>query len=170
MIHLHSLLAPRLGGTLRVSRLDAVASPMDHLSMVVAESVNAWSVSGNSLNTEDAASSLFAASLFPYLAFLYFLSRPSSKTPAGGEFGFRFLLFFVFATIPAGIYAKVAYHEILAIPEGLHNEKKTVFEARSRGLSESRQACPYNRKGWEIWERKTDVPHRELHPGRGQEE
>ena len=30
------------------------------------------------------------------------------------NFGFQFLLMFVFATIPAGIYAKVRYHEILA--------------------------------------------------------
>ena len=48
------------------------------------------------------ASQLFAASLFPYLAFLYNLRR--AKGPPLTFFGFSFLLVFVFATIPAGIY------------------------------------------------------------------
>ncbi len=48
------------------------------------------------------ASTLFAASLFPYLAFLFFLQK--AKGPKLMNFGFAFLLGFVFATIPAGIY------------------------------------------------------------------
>ena len=44
---------------------------------------NAWSVNGDTLNSSDIASSLFAGSLFPYLAFLWLLSRPETKTPVG---------------------------------------------------------------------------------------
>ena len=50
------------------------------------------------------AAQLFASSIFPYAAFLYFLTR-SKKTPGLALFGFYFLPVFVFfATIPAGIY------------------------------------------------------------------
>ena len=49
---------------------------------------------------------LFAASLFPYLGFLYHLNRATKATKAPGLmlFGFYFLLVFVGASIPAGIY------------------------------------------------------------------
>lgn len=63
--------------------------------------VSAWSVTSV---TSDTAAELFQASLLPYLAFLWFLSRKETKTPEGGTFGFAFLLVFVVATIPAGIY------------------------------------------------------------------
>ena len=56
-----------------------------------------WSVNAESLGT-----SLFALSLAPYLVFLYFLNR--AKGPPLMNFGFAFLLVFVGATIPAGIY------------------------------------------------------------------
>lgn len=46
---------------------------------------------------------MFASSIFPYAAFLYYLTQ-SKKTPGKALFGFYFLLVFVFATIPAGIY------------------------------------------------------------------
>lgn len=49
------------------------------------------------------ASQLFAMSLFPYLAFLFYLHR-CGKTPKLTLIGFYFLLAFVGATIPAGIY------------------------------------------------------------------
>ena len=92
-----------------------------------ADGVSAWSVSGNTLNSEDVASTLFAVSLFPYLAFLYFLGRPSAATPPLGNFGFKFLLFFVFATIPAGIYAKLQYHDILANVDWLHGTAESML-------------------------------------------
>ena len=62
---------------------------------------------------------LFAASLFPYLGFLYFLTK-SGKTPRLALIGFYLLLLFVAITIPAGIYAKVAYGESLANIDWLH--------------------------------------------------
>ncbi|CAM9823997.1 unnamed protein product, partial [Laminaria digitata] len=79
--------------------------------------VSAWSVTSL---TSDLAADLFQASLLPYLAFLFFLSRKETKTPEGGTFGFAFLLVFVAATIPAGIYAKLEYNEILANVDYLH--------------------------------------------------
>lgn len=62
---------------------------------------------------------LFAASLFPYLGFLYFLTK-SGQTPRLALIGFYLLLLFVAITIPAGIYAKVAYGESLANIDWLH--------------------------------------------------
>ena len=62
---------------------------------------------------------LFALSLFPYLGFLWFLTR-SGKTPRLALIGFYVLLIFVAVTIPAGIYAKVHYGESLANIDWLH--------------------------------------------------
>ncbi|MDB9313646.1 DUF3593 domain-containing protein [Spirulina sp. CS-785/01] len=62
---------------------------------------------------------LFAISLFPYLAFLWFITR-SGRMPRLALIGFYVLLLFVLVTIPAGIYAKQAYHEVLANVDWLH--------------------------------------------------
>ncbi|HLP92366.1 MAG TPA: DUF3593 domain-containing protein [Nostocaceae cyanobacterium] len=62
---------------------------------------------------------LFALSLFPYLGFLWFLSR-SPQVPRLALYGFYGTLVFVFITIPAGIYAKVHYHDALANIDWLH--------------------------------------------------
>jgi len=62
---------------------------------------------------------LFALSLFPYLGFLWFLTR-SGQMPRLALIGFYMTLVFVGVTIPAGIYAKVAYGESLANIDLLH--------------------------------------------------
>lgn len=62
---------------------------------------------------------LFAVSLFPYLGFLYFLTK-SGQTPRLALLGFYLLLVFVGVTIPAGIYARVHYGEALANVDWLH--------------------------------------------------
>ncbi len=62
---------------------------------------------------------LFAISLFPYLAFLWFITR-SGQTPRLALIGFYVLLIFVFVTIPAGIYAKSHYGLSLANVDWLH--------------------------------------------------
>jgi hypothetical protein len=62
---------------------------------------------------------IFAVSLFPYLGFLYFLTK-SHQTPRLALIGFYLLLVFVAVTIPAGIYAKVVYGEALANVDWLH--------------------------------------------------
>ncbi|KPQ36423.1 MAG: Protein of unknown function (DUF3593) [Phormidesmis priestleyi Ana] len=63
--------------------------------------------------------SLFAISLFPYLGFLWFLTK-SKQTPRLALIGFYVLLIFVAVTIPAGIYAKQVYGEELANVDWLH--------------------------------------------------
>jgi hypothetical protein len=62
---------------------------------------------------------LFAVSLFPYLGFLWFLTR-SGKTPRLALIGFYSLLVFVAVTIPAGIYARNHYGLELANVDWLH--------------------------------------------------
>ncbi|MEB3288627.1 MAG: DUF3593 domain-containing protein [Leptolyngbya sp.] len=62
---------------------------------------------------------LFALSLFPYLGFLWFLTR-TKETPKMALFGFYALLIFVAVTIPAGLYAQVARQEELANIDWLH--------------------------------------------------
>ncbi|QNP29847.1 DUF3593 domain-containing protein [Cylindrospermopsis curvispora] len=62
---------------------------------------------------------LFALSLFPYLGFLWFISR-SPQMPRLALYGFYGTLVFVGVTIPAGIYAKIAYQEALANIDWLH--------------------------------------------------
>jgi Protein of unknown function (DUF3593)/Protein of unknown function (DUF2499) len=66
-----------------------------------------------------AKETLFAISLFPYLGFLWFLTR-SKQTPRLALIGFYALLVFVAITIPAGIYAKSAYGANLADVDWLH--------------------------------------------------
>jgi hypothetical protein len=62
---------------------------------------------------------LFAFSLFPYLGFLWFLTR-SGKAPRLALIGFYMTLVFVAVTIPAGIYSQVAYGKSLANVDWLH--------------------------------------------------
>jgi len=62
--------------------------------------------------------SLFAISLFPYLGFLWFLTK--ANTPRFALAGFYLLLLFVAITIPAGIYSKIHYHDSLANIDWLH--------------------------------------------------
>ena len=62
---------------------------------------------------------LFAISLFPYLGFLWFMTR-SGKTPRLALIGFYVLLVFAAITIPAGIYAKTHYGTELANVDWLH--------------------------------------------------
>lgn len=69
---------------------------------------------------------LFAISLFPYLGFLWFMTR-SGKTPRLALIGFYVLLIFVAVTIPAGIYAQVHYGETLANVDWLHGSAEVFL-------------------------------------------
>ncbi|NJK65929.1 MAG: DUF3593 domain-containing protein [Microcoleus sp. CSU_2_2] len=69
---------------------------------------------------------LFALSLFPYLGFLWFLTK-SGKTPRLALMGFYGTLVFVAVTIPAGIYAKVAFNESLANIDWLHGAAESFL-------------------------------------------
>lgn len=62
---------------------------------------------------------LFALSLFPYLGFLWFLTR-SGQTPRLALAGFYTTLVFVGVTIPVGIYAQKVYGQSLANVDFLH--------------------------------------------------
>ena len=87
--------------------------------------VDPWGVTDVEYTTLEA--NLFAASLFPYLFFLFFLGKPETAFPKRALFGFKFLLVFVFATIPAGIYAKVHYSDILANVDWLHGGAESLL-------------------------------------------
>ena len=62
-----------------------------------------------SSTADDLAGSLFGASLFPWLAMLYWLRHPTVAAPPGVAFGLTFLLAFVFGSIPAAIGAGALY-------------------------------------------------------------
>ena len=70
---------------------------------------------------------LFGASLFPYLAFLYYLGKPEVQMPPRALFGFKFLLAFVFGTIPCAIFAKLRYDDILANVDWLHGPAESLL-------------------------------------------
>ncbi|XP_039036397.1 uncharacterized protein LOC120173247 [Hibiscus syriacus] len=76
--------------------------------------------------SESIASQLFAASLFPYVGFLYFITK-SKSAPKLTLFGFYFLLAFVGATIPAGIYEKVNYGTSLSNADLLHGGTESLL-------------------------------------------
>lgn len=69
---------------------------------------------------------LFALSLFPYLGFLWFLSR-SKQMPRLALMGFYGTLVFVAVTIPAGIYAQVHYGKSLANVDWLHGSAESFL-------------------------------------------
>jgi hypothetical protein len=124
----HGLLKSTLSSSLQmISDPSLLTDFTSHSTSLVTSLTNAWSVSGETLGSADTAAGLFAASLFPYLAFLFFLSRPEAKTPIGVNRGFQFLLVFVFLTIPAGIYAKTEYHDILANIDYLHGGAESML-------------------------------------------
>lgn len=69
---------------------------------------------------------LFALSLFPYLAFLWYLTR-SEQFPKLAKWGFFTTLIFVGVTIPAGIYAKLSYGQALANVDWLHGSAEVFL-------------------------------------------
>ncbi len=71
---------------------------------------------------------LFALSLFPYLGFLWFLSR-TKQMPRLALMGFYGTLVFVAITIPAGIYAQVHYGKSLANIDWLHGSAELFLTA-----------------------------------------
>lgn len=76
---------------------------------------------------ETLAGPLFGASLFPYLAFLYFLNVEENECPKGVTVGFATCLLFVFLTIPAAIAAKLLYGASLADSDWLHGSAESLL-------------------------------------------
>ncbi|CAI0408653.1 unnamed protein product [Linum tenue] len=64
--------------------------------------------------------------MVPYIGFLYFITK-SKTAPGLTLFGFYFLLAFVGATIPAGIYAKVQYGTSLSNVDWLHGGAESLL-------------------------------------------
>ena len=126
-----SIARPRASPSSRGSTLAAVAPEgLDAASHLADVAVDAWSVSGGTtLGARFAGveSKLFQAGLLPYLVYLWFLGRPAARTPPASNFGARFLLAFVFATIPAGIAAKTEYGDILANVDVLHGASESLL-------------------------------------------
>ncbi|KAL4441258.1 hypothetical protein ABPG77_011495 [Micractinium sp. CCAP 211/92] len=87
----------------------------------------AWSPSVDMTTVWDTLpQNLFAFSIIPYAGFLYHLHR-SKQAPPLTLFGFYFLLVFVFATIPAGIFAKKIYGTALANVDFLHGTAESLL-------------------------------------------
>ena len=63
--------------------------------------------------------SLFAVSLFPYLGFLWLMTK-KVETPKIALIGFYLTLLFVAITIPIGAYAQLVLHKSLADVDLLH--------------------------------------------------
>lgn len=85
--------------------------------------VDPWSPN---IDSQSIATQLFAASLFPYLGFLYYITK-SRTAPKLTLFGFYFLLAFVGATVPAGIYAKIHYGTSLSNVDWLHGSAESLL-------------------------------------------
>jgi len=78
-------------------------------------------------SAETLAGPFFGLSLFPYLAFLFFLRVPQNNTPKGVTVGFATCLLFVFLTIPAAIAAKIWYGVSLADSDWLHGSAESLL-------------------------------------------
>jgi Protein of unknown function (DUF3593) len=89
------------------------------------------------------APQLFALSLWPYLGFLYHLTKgcKASAAPKIMVFGFYFLLVFVFVTIPAGIYAKQAYGTSLSNVDWLHGSAESMLTVTNLLIGAAQASC-----------------------------
>jgi hypothetical protein len=76
---------------------------------------------------EALAGPFFGISLFPYLAFLYFLNVKENECPKGVTVGFATCLLFVFLTIPAAIAAQVLYGVSLSDSDWLHGSAESLL-------------------------------------------
>eukprot|EP00850_Spirogloea_muscicola_P012226 SM000078S22085 [mRNA] locus=s78:339187:349053:+ [translate_table: standard] len=104
---------------------------------------------------ESIASSLFAASLLPYLGFLYHLTK-SATAPRLTLFGFYFLLAFVGATSkPYPPPAKLVYNTSLSNVDYLHGSAESLLTITNllivlglrQGLREAADGSPAEEKG-----------------------
>lgn len=111
----------------------ATAHSMMPMSDVLQNTILNLDQLNNSILTMDQAAAetlagpFFGLSLFPYLAFLYFLNLPQNETPKGVTVGFATCLLFVFLTIPAAIGAKVWYGVSLADSDWLHGSAESLL-------------------------------------------
>ena len=69
---------------------------------------------------------LFAASLVPYLIFLWFATR-SGRFPKLALFGFYGTLVFVAVTIPVGLYCQLVLKQTLSNVDWLHGPAESLL-------------------------------------------
>lgn len=117
------------GGTTRrrALPLDLAAIESSSQSLSFLDSFNQSILSMDQSAAEQIAGPFFGLSLFPYLAFLFFLNVPQNETPKGVTVGFATCLVFVFLTIPAAIAAKVWYDVSLADSDWLHGSAESLL-------------------------------------------
>ena len=116
---------PRLAPSLtRLSppRMLAGADTLLASTTIIADGATAIGATADEL-----AGSLFGASLFPWLAMLYWLKHPTVAAPPGVSFGLTFLLAFVFGSIPAAIGAGALYGVSLADADWLHGAAESLL-------------------------------------------
>ena len=107
-----------------VSRKLAVDS---FISTDIISLADSFSLNINKDQAEALAGPFFGASLFPYLAFLYFLNVEENQCPKGVTVGFATCLLFVFLTIPAAIASQVLYGVSLADSDWLHGSAESLL-------------------------------------------
>lgn len=69
---------------------------------------------------------LFAVSLLPYLAFLWWATR-SGRFPRLALIGFYFTLVFVAVTIPVGLYCQLVLKQTLGNVDWLHGPAESLL-------------------------------------------
>ncbi|KAM0861669.1 hypothetical protein ACQ4PT_045725 [Festuca glaucescens] len=104
-------------GRVRISRRRAPTSRRSAVVRCGLLPVDPWAPT---MDSQSIASQLFAVSLFPYLGFLYFMTR-SKTAPGLTLFGFYFLLAFVGAT------TKVHYGTSLSNVDLLHGTAESLL-------------------------------------------
>lgn len=101
--------------------------PSQYLSSLHLQSLPSLHLDITPVEAETLAGPFFGLSLFPYLAFLYFLNVPENETPKGVTVGFAACLVFVFLTIPAAIAAQLMYGVSLADSDWLHGSAESLL-------------------------------------------
>ncbi|XP_050228923.1 uncharacterized protein LOC126678093 [Mercurialis annua] len=119
--HKHSIF--KLGNDFKLLKDSTLNKREGFICSVSLLPVDPWAPS---IDSQSIAPQLFAFSLFPYIGFLYFITK-SNTAPKLTLFGFYFLLAFVGATIPAGIYAKVHYGTSLSNVDWLHGGAESLL-------------------------------------------
>jgi hypothetical protein len=120
----NSLFHQNIYNTYKPTQLNLVHAPFAEISSLLSSAV---SLDLSRDQAEALAGPFFGASLFPYLAFLYFLKVDENETPKGVIVGFATCLLFVFLTIPAAIAAQLLYGVSLADSDWLHGSAESLL-------------------------------------------
>jgi len=138
-------------------QMTPVLPPLESFSTLISQIPDFASNIGRA-EAEAIAGPFFGASLFPYLAFIYFLNVPENDTPKGVTVGFASCLSFVFLTIPAAIAAEVLFGVSLADSDWLHGSAESLLTVTNLvTVVAFRQALQY-RETIQVNESNADIP------------